>query len=114
MYQNEISDSTITLGLVKAKSKCSIVLTSLRNNPPISLSQGAAQKVKDYTQREGDKDAEEEANVLQRYSTISAAVMAEINHFHTERNKDFNTMMREFLASQIDFHQNVSLVLSTY
>ena len=64
--------------------------------------------MKDYTQREGEKDVEEEANVLQRYSTISAAVMAEINHFHTERNRDFNFMMREFLTSQINFHKNVS------
>ena len=70
-------------------------------------SQGAAQKVKDYTQREGEKDAEEEANVLQRYSTISAAVMSEINHFHTDRNKDFNVMMRSFLENQISFHKTV-------
>ena len=64
--------------------------------------------MKDYTQREGEKDVEEEAKVLQRYSTISAAVMSEINHFHAERNRDFNFMVRGFIASQIDFHKNVS------
>ncbi|KAL5267984.1 hypothetical protein ACHWQZ_G004883 [Mnemiopsis leidyi] len=73
----------------------------------LHVHKGAAQKVKDYTQREGEKDAEEEANVLQRYSTISAAVMSEINHFHTDRNKDFNVMMRSFLENQISFHKTI-------
>ena len=53
--------------------------------------------------------ADEEAQVLQRYSTISSAVMAEINHFHESRNTDFNNMMRTFLTSQLDFHKNVSI-----
>ncbi|XP_063686522.1 sorting nexin-18-like isoform X2 [Bolinopsis microptera] len=77
----------------------------------LHVHKGAAQKVKDYTQREGEKDVEEEAKVLQRYSTISAAVMSEINHFHTERNRDFNFMVRGFIASQIDFHKNILLKL---
>eukprot|EP00116_Pleurobrachia_bachei_P015817 sb/3476079/ len=70
----------------------------------LHVHKGASQKVKDYTNREGEKDSEEEQNISLRYSTISAAVMAEVTHFHTQRNKDFNIMMREFLTSQLEFH----------
>ena len=73
----------------------------------LHVHKGAAQRVKDYTRGDGDKDADEEANVLQRYSTISGAVMAEINHFHSERNSDFNAMIREYIATQIEFHKNI-------
>ena len=54
---------------------------------------------------------EEEQKVLRRYNTISAAVMAEINHFHRERNTDFNVIIRNFLQTQLQFHKNVCTYL---
>jgi len=46
--------------------------------------------------------------VVRRTDVVSYALLAEINHFHSERAADFNIAMQKFLNEQIVFYQKVS------
>jgi sorting nexin-9/18/33 len=46
--------------------------------------------------------------VVQRTDVISYALLAEINHFHVERNTQIKKAMKNFLGEQAAFYQKVS------
>jgi sorting nexin-9/18/33 len=48
------------------------------------------------------------SDVVRRTDVISYALLAEINHFHTERAIDFKLAMQNYLKEQISFYQKVS------
>lgn len=45
--------------------------------------------------------------VTRRTDVVSYALLAEINHFHSERIVDFTKAMRNFLSEQINFYSKV-------
>jgi hypothetical protein len=47
------------------------------------------------------------SDVVRRTDVISYALLAEINHFHTERAVDFRLAMQNYLKEQISFYQKV-------
>lgn len=57
---------------------------------------------------EGKIDTEQQKQISRRVDVVSFALLAEINHFHAEQSAELNRVFREFLAKQIEFHQNVS------
>jgi len=52
--------------------------------------------------------------VLRRTDVISYALLAEINHFHTERATDFKLAMQNYLREQIKFYQKVCKLYSAF
>ncbi|XP_071511479.1 sorting nexin-33-like [Diadema antillarum] len=63
-------------------------------------------------QREEQKmDFEEAEAVKRRADVISYAMMAEVNHFHRERVRDFKWMMQVYLQEQIKFYKNITIKL---
>ena len=47
------------------------------------------------------------SDVVRRTDVISYALLAEINHFHSERTIDFKQAMKSYLKEQISFYQKV-------
>lgn len=74
--------------------------------------QGATGKAKECLklQEEGKMTEPETQKVLGRTDVISYGTLAEMNHFQSERVKDFKLMMQLYLRSQIKFYQEVSTV----
>lgn len=72
--------------------------------------QGATGKAKECLklQEEGKMTEVEVQKVLHRADAISYGTLAEMNHFQSERVKDFKLMMQLYLRSQIKFYQEVS------
>lgn len=64
---------------------------------------GALTKVKDCPQRESD--------LHDRCNIISCATLAEIQHFHRTRVRDFRSQMQHHLRQQISFFQKITAKL---
>lgn len=45
--------------------------------------------------------------VIQRTDVVSYALLAEINHFHSERSTEVKKAMKIFLCEQVAFYQKV-------
>ncbi|XP_076020294.1 sorting nexin-18-like [Genypterus blacodes] len=73
----------------------------LANFPDIiHVQKGALTKVKDCPQQEGD--------LRDRCNIISCATLAEIQHFHRTRVRDFRSQMQHHLSQQISFFQKIT------
>lgn len=64
---------------------------------------GALTKVKDCPKKEGD--------LHDRCNIISFATLAEIQHFHRTRVRDFRSQMQYHLRQQISFFQKITAKL---
>ncbi|XP_026531060.1 sorting nexin-9 isoform X2 [Notechis scutatus] len=76
----------------------------------IGAHKGAIEKVK-----ESDKliatskiTPQDKQNMLTRASTMSYALQAEMNHFHSNRIYDYNTVMRLYLEQQAQFYETIA------
>lgn len=69
----------------------------------IHVQKGALTKVKDCPQRESD--------LRDRCNIISCATLAEIQHFHRTRVRDFRSQMQHHLREQISFFQKITATL---
>lgn len=76
----------------------------LANFPDIiDVQKGALTKVKDCPQQESD--------LHDRCNIISCATLAEIQHFHRTRVRDFRSQMQHHLRQQISFFQKITAKL---
>uniref|UniRef100_UPI003AAC6C2E sorting nexin-18-like n=1 Tax=Centroberyx gerrardi TaxID=166262 RepID=UPI003AAC6C2E len=76
----------------------------LANYPDIiHVQKGALTKVKDCQKQEGD--------LHDRCNIISCATLAEIQHFHRTRVRDFRSQMQHHLRQQISFFQKITAKL---
>ncbi|XP_056601845.1 sorting nexin-18a [Triplophysa dalaica] len=83
----------------------------LANYPDIiHVQKGALTKVKDSKKHieEGKMESQQADGVLERCNIISFATMAEIQHFHQIRVRDFKGQMQHFLQQQIIFFQKIT------
>ncbi|XP_044278000.1 sorting nexin-9 isoform X3 [Varanus komodoensis] len=76
----------------------------------IGAHKGAIEKVK-----ESDKlvatskiTPQDKQNMLKRASTMSFALQAEMNHFHSNRIYDYNSVMRLYLEEQAQFYEMIA------
>ncbi|XP_026560842.1 sorting nexin-9 isoform X2 [Pseudonaja textilis] len=76
----------------------------------IGAHKGAIEKVK-----ESDKliatskiTPQDKQNMLTRASNMSYALQAEMNHFHSNRIYDYNTVMRLYLEQQAQFYETIA------
>uniref|UniRef100_A0A673CDT2 Sorting nexin n=1 Tax=Sphaeramia orbicularis TaxID=375764 RepID=A0A673CDT2_9TELE len=81
----------------------------------IGVHKAAIDKVK-----EGDKlvatskiTPQEKVTMAKRLSTMSYALQAEMNHFHSNRIYDYNRVMQLYLEEQVKFYETVKAFLST-
>ncbi|XP_021793401.1 sorting nexin-9 isoform X4 [Papio anubis] len=72
--------------------------------------QGAIEKVK-----ESDKlvatskiTPQDKQNMVKRVSTMSYALQAEMNHFHSNRIYDYNSVIRLYLEQQVQFYETIA------
>ncbi|XP_030628796.1 sorting nexin-9b isoform X2 [Chanos chanos] len=79
----------------------------------IGVHKAAIEKVK-----EGDKlvaaskiTASEKAGMSKRASTMSYALQAEMNHFHSNRIYDYNRVMQLYLEEQVKFYETIAAKL---
>ncbi|XP_076450131.1 sorting nexin lst-4-like isoform X2 [Babylonia areolata] len=81
----------------------------------LKVHEGATGRAKEClkSQEEGKMTDGEVQKVLQRADVISYGALAEMNHFHAERVKDFKLMMQLYLRSQIKFYQDMTRKLET-
>lgn len=77
---------------------------------PSSLSTGALTKVKESQKHveEGKMDPAQVEGINERCNIISCATLAEIQHFHQIRVRDFRTQMQHYLQQQISFFRRVT------
>ena len=77
----------------------------------LSLLQGAVGKRKEFEgmQAQGKVGQAEVAEIGQRTDTLSYALLAEINTFHSQRLKDMKLVHQQFLQEQIKFYQKASI-----
>lgn len=75
-------------------------------NPP----EGAIEKVK-----ESDKlvatskiTPQDKQNMVKRVGTMSYALQAEMNHFHSNRIYDYNSVIRLYLEQQVQFYETIA------
>ncbi|KAI7813023.1 sorting nexin-18a [Triplophysa rosa] len=83
----------------------------LANYPDIiHVQKGALTKVKDSKKHieEGKMESQQADGVRERCNIISFATMAEIQHFHQIRVRDFKGQMQHFLQQQISFFQKIT------
>ncbi|XP_062399190.1 sorting nexin-18a [Sardina pilchardus] len=83
----------------------------LANYPDIiHVQKGALTKVKDSQKHveEGKMEAAQADGVRDRCNVISFATMAEIQHFHHIRVRDFKAQMQHYLREQIGFFQKIT------
>ena len=75
--------------------------------------QGAQGKRREMERQcqEGRVSQSESAEVGKRADTLSYALLAEINTFHTEKQQDLKIAHQKFLQEQIQFYQKVSFTL---
>ena len=78
-------------------------------NSPFPISQGALGKRKEFEgMLGGGKVGQAEVTEIgQRTDTLSYALLAEINTFHSQRLKDMKLVHQQFLQEQIKFYQKV-------
>nr|CAD7409949.1 unnamed protein product [Timema poppensis] len=84
---------------------------SIRSYADIGKKKGALQKRKECEKLSSDHKMEQSqlVEVNRRTDTVSYALLAEINHFHSERNLDFKVAMQNYLDGQILFYEKVEL-----
>lgn len=86
----------------------------------LNLNKGALQKKKDCEKLTGERkmDNAQLLDVQKRVEVVNYTVLAEVNHFRTERTIDLQNTMKQFLSEQIKFYQNIvselQNALSTY
>uniref|UniRef100_A0A668A0B8 Sorting nexin n=2 Tax=Myripristis murdjan TaxID=586833 RepID=A0A668A0B8_9TELE len=83
----------------------------LANYPDIiHVQKGALTKVKDSQKHveEGKMDRPQAEGINERCNIISFATLAEIQHFHQIRVRDFKAQMQHFLQQQIGFFQKIT------
>ncbi|XP_056457271.1 sorting nexin-18a [Gadus chalcogrammus] len=83
----------------------------LANYPDIiHVQKGALTKVKESQKHveEAKMEAPQAEGIKERCNIISFATMAEIQHFHQIRVRDFKTQMQQYLQQQIGFFQKVT------
>ncbi|MGH0114852.1 UNVERIFIED_CONTAM: hypothetical protein FKN15_064119 [Acipenser sinensis] len=71
---------------------------------------GALTKVKESQKHveEGKMEAQQAEGISERCNIISFSTLAEIQHFHQVRVRDFKAQMQHFLQQQICFYQKVT------
>ncbi|XP_035152929.2 sorting nexin-9 isoform X1 [Callithrix jacchus] len=76
----------------------------------IGTHKGAIEKVK-----ESDKlvatskiTPQDKQNMVKRVSTMSYALQAEMNHFHSNRIYDYNSVIRLYLEQQVQFYETIA------
>lgn len=76
----------------------------------LSLSPGALTKVKESQKHveEGKMDPSQSEGINERCNIISCATLAEIQHFHRIRVRDFKAQMQHHLQQQIAFFQKIT------
>ncbi|XP_067900878.1 sorting nexin-9b isoform X2 [Heterodontus francisci] len=79
----------------------------------ISVHKGAIEKAK-----EGDKlvalnkvTPQEKNTMVNRIGTMSYTFQAEMNHFHSNRIYDYNSVMQHYLQQQVDFYETIAAKL---
>lgn len=79
----------------------------------IGVHKGAIEKAK-----EGDKlvalnkiTAQEKNTMVSRIGTMSYALQAEMNHFHSNRIYDYNSVMQHYLQQQVQFYETIAAKL---
>ncbi|KAG5834258.1 hypothetical protein ANANG_G00259650 [Anguilla anguilla] len=83
----------------------------LGNYPDIiHVQKGALTKVKESQKHveEGKMDAPQAEGIGERCNIISCATLAEIQHFHQTRVRDFKAQMQHYLQEQIGFFQKIT------
>uniref|UniRef100_A0A8C7WY73 Sorting nexin protein WASP-binding domain-containing protein n=1 Tax=Oryzias sinensis TaxID=183150 RepID=A0A8C7WY73_9TELE len=60
------------------------------------------------TTQEGKMDRAQAEGISDRCNIISYATLAEIQHFHQIRVRDFKTQMQHYLQQQIAFFQKIT------
>lgn len=83
----------------------------LANYPDIiHVQKGALTKVKESQKHveEGKMEAQQAEGISERCNIISFSTLAEIQHFHQVRVRDFKAQMQHFLQQQICFYQKVT------
>lgn len=81
----------------------SVISRLLFPHLPLSPPPGALTKVKDCPKQEGE--------LHDRCNIISCATLAEIQHFHRTRVRDFRSQMQHHLREQIVFFQKITAKL---
>lgn len=51
---------------------------------------------------------QEKLNMAKRVSTMSFSLQAEMNHFHSNRIYDYNSVIRLYLEQQIEFYETIA------
>lgn len=79
----------------------------------IGVHKGAIEKAK-----EGDKlvalnkiTGQEKNTMVNRISTMSYTLQAEMNHFHSNRIYDYNSVMQHYLQQQVQFYETIAAKL---
>ncbi|XP_016149899.1 sorting nexin-18-like [Sinocyclocheilus grahami] len=83
----------------------------LTNYPDIiHVQKGALTKVKESQKHveEGKMESQQADGIRERCNIISFATLAEIQHFHQTRVRDFKSQMQHYLQQQIGFFQKVT------
>lgn len=83
----------------------------LANYPDIiHVQKGALTKVKESQKHveEGKMDLAQAEGINERCNIISCATLAEIQHFHQIRVRDFKAQMQHYLQQQISFFQKIT------
>jgi hypothetical protein len=80
----------------------------------VRCSQGAIQKRRECEKlaADGKMETSQLPDIARRTDVISYALLAEINHFHSERAVDFKVAMQQYLQEQIVFYQKVCKLCS--
>jgi sorting nexin-9/18/33 len=75
----------------------------------VNVHKGALTKLKECQKLQEDDKLQysEVAGVSQRMDSISSATFAEIEHFQTQRCKDFKNTTTHYLKEQVLFHQEI-------
>lgn len=94
--------------LLKSSSQVYMILTVQLFH--FVLYTGALTKVKESKRHveEGKMELQKAEGIQERCNIISFATLAEINHFHKIRVRDFKSQMQHFLQQQILFFQKVT------
>lgn len=77
---------------------------------PCCVPAGALTKVKESQKHveEGKMERQQADGIAERCNIISFATLAEIQHFHQIRVRDFKAQMQHYLQQQISFFQKVT------
>ncbi|KAK1892798.1 Sorting nexin-18 [Dissostichus eleginoides] len=105
----EMDQQAYSSGLNQASP--SLEMRHLANYPDIiHVQKGALTKVKESQKHveEGKMDRAQAEGIDNRCNIISVATLAEIQHFHQIRVRDFKAQMQHYLQQQIAFFQKIT------